>query len=592
MFDMALAIPTGGMPVGIASAQLDVDLAEELYRARLVALAGIDLWDLPFSVVDIETTGAVAGRDGITEIALVGVTAGRITRKWSTFVNPAQSIPPFITHLTGITDDMVAGAPSIGELLPTIVEFVGDSVMVGHNVRFDAHFIDRELCHHGFAPLSNVKLDTLALARRTIAEVPNYKLGTLTRELGIDVERHHRALADATATAELLIHCIKKFEDCAVFTLGMLLDHMRVRAVPKRRVYPRRLPDASQLPVWTAVLMNELDAVPTRPGVYTLRDAGDHIVYVGKSCNLRQRLRAYATAGKPVGAKMRALRAAVASFNYTVTGSELEALLMEAELVRMHNPPFNDRLRNFRQFGFIKVEPGRGGRLLTTTRLCEDGARYYGPYRSMPAARGAVAALQDALGLDGGDGGNGAVLPPGEREALLEEAVAFIEGRADEVLLTVARRRDEAAVRGKNELVMREEQRLDRLRRLRGRHTALEAAARLHAVVLAGSPNPSEEACFLFCGGRLAASDRLPRRLPDRMRAAELLAKMLAENFAPLDVPQCFVKQHEIDQLYIFASWYEERREGLYYALLPERRPVDGEAMRWAQLILDGEPVV
>ncbi len=592
MFDMALAISSSGVPVGIASTGLDADLVEEVRRVRLASLAGIDLWDLPFSVVDIETTGSVAGRDGITEIALVGVNQGHIARRWSTFINPAQPIPTFITQLTGITNEMVACAPPIGEMLPAIMEFVGDSVVVGHNVRFDAHFIDRELCRHGHAPLSNIKLDTLALARRTIAEVPNYKLGTLTRELGIDVERHHRALADATATAELLIHCIKKLEDNAVFTLGMLLDHLRVRSAPKRRPLVRRMSDASQLPVWTAVLRSELDAVPSKPGVYTLRDAGDQIVYVGKSRNLRQRLRAYATAGKPVGAKMRALRAAVASFNFTVTGSELEALLMEVELVRLHDPPFNDRLRNFQQFGFIKVESGPHGRLLTTTRLCQDGARYYGPYRSMAAARGAVAALQDALGLDCGEADTQVVLPPAEREALLEEAVAFIEGSADEVLLTVARRRDEAAARGKAELAAREEERLERLRRLRGRHSALEAAARLHAVVLAGAADPSEEACFLFCGGRLAARERLPRRLPDRTRATELLGKMLAESFAPADAPRCFVKQHEIDQLYIFAGWYEQRREGLYYAALPDRRPGDGEALRWAQLILDGQAVV
>jgi excinuclease UvrABC nuclease subunit len=211
-----------------------------------------------------------------------------------------------------------------------------------------------------------------------------------------------------------------------------------------------------------------------------------------------------------------------------------------------------------------------------------------------------VAALQDALGLDCGQGSEAAgvsglpetkILPPAQREALLEEAVAFIEGSADEVLLTVARRRDEAAVRGRSELVTREEDRLARLRRLRARHAALESAAKLHAVVLAGSCEPGEEACFVFCGGRLVAQARLPRRLPERARAADLLAKMIDESFAPHDAPRCYVKQHEIDQLYIFHAWYEKRREGLYFAALPDRRPLAGEAARWAQLILDGEGV-
>ncbi len=587
---MALAIPSSALAVAVTPRDLDADLTAAILNARVATLAGVDLWDLPFCVVDIETTGAVRGRDGITEIALVHVARGRITRQWQTLVNPLQPIPGFITHLTGITDEMVAGAPRVDEILPTVVEMVGDSVLVGHNVRFDAHFIESELIRHGLAPLSNIKLDTLALARRTIAEVPNYKLGTLTRELGIDVERHHRALADARATAELLIHCIKRFEDNAVFTLGTLLDHLRVRALPRRRCIAK-LPDASQLPVWTSILRSELDGVPTKPGVYTLRDAGSHIVYVGKSRNLRQRLRAYATAAKPAGSKMRALRAVVASFHYTVTGSELEALLMEAELVQVHDPPFNDRLRNFRQFGFIKIEPGPRGRLLTTTRLIADGARYYGPYRSMGAARAAAAALQDALGLDAGDRPDPSSVPPAMREALLFEAVAFIEGHADEVLLTVARRRDEAAARGKTELIAREEERLDRLRRLRSVHAALESAAGLNAVVFAPAPDPSEETCFLFCRGRLAGRQNLPRRLPDRARAASMLAKMLAEGFTPQDVSRCLVKQHEIDQLYIFSTWFEQRREGLYYASLPDRQPRDGESECWAASILDGGSV-
>src|SRR4029077_14899497 len=106
---------------------------------------------------------------------------------------------------------------------------------------------------------------------------------------------------------------------------------------------------ATQLAVWTSTLRDELGTVPSRPGVYLLKDAGDGVVYVGKSRNLRQRLRAYASGARPAGAKTRSLRGVVASFDYLVTGSEFEALLLEAELVRLHDPPFNDRLRNFRE---------------------------------------------------------------------------------------------------------------------------------------------------------------------------------------------------------------------------------------------------
>ena len=560
--------------------------------ASASAFEKVDLWSCPFAVVDLETTGSTAGRHAVTEIALVRVCEGRIERRWRSFVNPRQPIPPFISALTGITDQMVAGAPPIGRLLPNIVELVGDSILVGHNVRFDAGFIDHELRSHGFPALENPTIDTLVLARRTIAEVANYRLGTLTRELGIDVERHHRALADATATANLLVHCIRKLEDNGVFTYGSLREYLRFRATPRRRKNSgSALASAAQLPVWTSILLDELHGVPAKAGVYLLKDAGERIVYVGKSRNLRQRLRAYANASAPAGPKLRAMRGVVASFEYLVTGSEFEALLLEAQLVRQHDPVFNERLRNFHEFAFIKFEMGPHGRVLTTTRVVEDGARYFGPYRSMPGVRSAVAALQDALDLRGEDApaSDEPVVPPGHTEALLDDAIAFLEGAADDVLLVTARRRDEAVARGRSDVAAREDQRLERLRRLRERHANLEFAAGLNVVVLAPSVDLSVEECFVFCGGRLTARCALPRRLPLRSQAHEILARCLSERYRPSLAPRFLTRQDEMDQLAILAAWYRERREGLCYVELPAWDPAAHEAGAWAAAILDGE---
>ena len=560
--------------------------------ASAAAFEKVDLWSCPFAVVDLETTGSIAGRHAVTEVALVRVSEGRIERRWRSFVNPRQPIPPFISALTGITDEMVSGAPPIGRLLPNIVELIGDAILAGHNVRFDAGFIDHELRAHGFPALANPTVDTLTLARRTIAEVANYRLGTLTRELGIDVERHHRALADATATANLLVHCIRKLEDNGVFTYGALQEYLRLRAaVRRRRSSGCGAAPAAQLPVWTSILLDELHAAPSKPGVYLLKDAGDRVVYVGKSRNLRQRLRAYANAGVPAGRKLRALRGVVASFDYLVSGSEFEALLLEAHLVREHDPPFNDRLRNFREFAFIKFEMGHHGRVLTTTRVAEDGARYFGPYRSMAAVRAAVAALQDALGLRGEDAPakDEPALPPGRVEALLDEAIAFLEGAADDVLLVTARRRDEAVARGRADVAVREEQRLERLRHLRVRHAHLEFAAGLNVAILAPSADPAAEECFVFCGGRLATRCTLPRRLPQRLQAKELLALALRDRYRPSQAPHWLTRQEEIDQLAILTAWYQERREGLYYANLPASDPTPQQAEMWAEAILDGQ---
>ena len=567
------------------------ELGDALERQR--RLAATDLWSCPFAVVDIETTGSVPGHDGLTEIAVVGVEEGRIVRTWRSFVNPCAPIPAFISQLTGISDEMVADAPPVRDLLPAIVETIGDGILVGHNVRFDAGFIDFELRRHGLPPLSNPKVDTLALARRTIVEVANYKLGTLTRELGFDVERHHRALADARATAELLIHCIRRLEDSGVFTYGALLEFLRHRTARKRPA-ARRSASVTQLPVWTSILRDELATVPPKPGVYLLKDAGGRVVYVGKSRSLRQRLRTYASGAKPATAKVRALRGVVAGFDYLVTGSELEALLVEAELVRTHDPPFNERLRDFREFAFVKVEAGDYARLLTTTRLVADGARYYGPYRNAPSARCAVEALQDALGLRSGDApdGHGQAIPAAQHAALVDDAVAFIEGEADEVLLAVARRRDEAAARNRPDVSEREDRRLDRLRRLRRLADDLGAAVALNVIVLAPSIDVSQESCFLFCGGRLAARASLPRRLAERERARALLADLLGQHHRPQEASRAFVRQDEIDQLFILAAWHRERREGLSFVELPDRAPEDGEAARWAAAVLDGELTV
>src|SRR5580700_8068925 len=125
--------------LAVAVLEADAALAAEAVREK--ELAATDLWSCPFAVVDIETTGSVAGRDGVTEIAVVVVREGRIERSWRSFVNPCAPIPTFITQLTGISDEMVADAPPIRELLPGIVERIGERILVGHNVRFDAGFI-------------------------------------------------------------------------------------------------------------------------------------------------------------------------------------------------------------------------------------------------------------------------------------------------------------------------------------------------------------------------------------------------------------------------------------------------------------------
>ena len=166
---------------------------------------GTPLSDVTFCVIDLETTGGSAATCGITEIGAVKLRGGECLGTFQTLVNPGCAIPPQITVLTGITQSMVLPAPRIEAVLPSLLEFIGDAVIVGHNVRFDMSFVQAALERDERPRLRNQSLDTVALARRLVRdEVPNCKLGTLAERLRLDHRPSHRALDDALTTGDLL----------------------------------------------------------------------------------------------------------------------------------------------------------------------------------------------------------------------------------------------------------------------------------------------------------------------------------------------------------------------------------------------------
>ncbi|MBE7044181.1 MAG: PolC-type DNA polymerase III [Ruminococcaceae bacterium] len=164
-----------------------------------------------FVVFDIETTGLSNTKNNITEIGAVKVEQGEITERWSTFVNPCEPIPANIVELTGITDEMVADAPKIEEILGDFLEFCKGCVLVAHNARFDVGFIQKAADKHGFV-FENSYLDTLQLARCLYPEFPNHKLDTLSKHLKILLENHHRAVDDAKATADIFVKMLEELK--------------------------------------------------------------------------------------------------------------------------------------------------------------------------------------------------------------------------------------------------------------------------------------------------------------------------------------------------------------------------------------------
>ena len=174
--------------------------------------------DDAFVVFDIETTGLNPDKDRITEIGAVKVEGGKITGRFSTFVNPETPIPPHITKLTGITDDMVKDAPVIGEALEDFLQFSEGCVMVAHNAEFDISFIRHE-CRVRGKNTDFTVLDTLQLCRNLFPELGRYKLNIVAKHLGVTLENHHRAVDDSKATADILLVCFEKLREKGIQTL-------------------------------------------------------------------------------------------------------------------------------------------------------------------------------------------------------------------------------------------------------------------------------------------------------------------------------------------------------------------------------------
>ncbi|MBE3674471.1 DNA polymerase III subunit epsilon [Pseudoalteromonas paragorgicola KMM 3548] len=157
-----------------------------------------------YSVVDIETTGGLKGGNRITEIGIVKVRHGKVIDTWTSLVNPERHIPGFITSLTGISDSMVYNAPVFADIVKPLLDKLAGSIFVAHNVNFDYGFIKKE-CEVAGHFFKMPKMCTVVESRKAFKGLKSYSLGNLSAHFNLNLTSHHRALADATATAELLL---------------------------------------------------------------------------------------------------------------------------------------------------------------------------------------------------------------------------------------------------------------------------------------------------------------------------------------------------------------------------------------------------
>ena len=174
--------------------------------------------DTTYCVLDLETTGFSFRTEKITEVGIMKVKNGEVIDEFSCFVNPEKPIPQRVVEVTNITDDMVKDAETIDKVMPKILEFVGDSVLVAHNEDFDIGFLKYNAKNLGLS-LENTYLDTLRLAKDLFPDYKKYKLGKIAENLGIKVEVAHRALDDVDTTVKVLNVMLKMLKDKGVETL-------------------------------------------------------------------------------------------------------------------------------------------------------------------------------------------------------------------------------------------------------------------------------------------------------------------------------------------------------------------------------------
>ncbi len=339
---------------------------------------GVPLSEVTFCVVDLETTGGSPADDAITEIGAVKVRGGERLGSFRTLVNPQRPIPPYITHLTGIDDRLVSGEPAIEQVLPAFLEFFRGSVFVAHNAGFDFGFLNANCDVLDYPALPGPPLCTARLARRVVwPDVPNVRLATLANYFRTRTTPTHRALDDAEACAEVLHGLLDLGGRLGILTMGDLAEAVRARGRPN----------------FGKIAL--ADTLPHAPGVYLFKAGDGRVLYVGKANDLRSRVKSYFYGDERK--RIVDLLDEVRSVEGIRCGGELEALVVEARLIRRHEPKYNRRGKTWRRGAYLALDPREAWPRLKVVHTAkpDDGRLYLGPFGSAARARLAKEALEE-----------------------------------------------------------------------------------------------------------------------------------------------------------------------------------------------------
>jgi DNA polymerase-3 subunit epsilon len=593
-----------------------------------------------YIVLDTETTGLRPFKQRLIEVCALKIREGEIVDTFTTLLNPEKRLPGFITELTGITEEMVQHAPRFAAVADGLLRFIGERLVIGHNIRFDISFVNAELSRVGKPPLVNPRLDTLSLAVRLLPGLKKPNLERMAATLGVPITHRHRAEGDARLTAEALHRLLPLAKQAGLPTL----DAMQALSVPATAEPHGNASGVEAVGSGKAYLDRAwLRTVPHAPGIYRMLDEDGRVIYVGKAKNLHDRVSSYYSQHLGLTRKMDGLLEAVSRIEVEVVGSELEALLLESRMIHRHQPRYNRAMKNHALYPYIKIEVQKPWpRIRLARTLKEDGARYFGPFRSRSAAERTVNVLAEVLPLvtctrgfsNPKKWGNpcprlgmGKCLgpcvgqgDPAEYFTFIDDAIAFLEGRSDGIRNRLQAKLETAAER----LDFEDAARLrDALRTVTGVANVYQTLARQvetsHLVLALPSAEMGHTEALLIVHGRVAAQRRVKSGEPAAFVAEWLIAayRRAAEGTSPpsplphgergaelgneddtgtskrrkqgtplhcdgegLGVRFATIPQDDVDELHIIERWLHQHADEPGHFPLPDER--DSAAGWWA----------
>ncbi|MGY8626970.1 exonuclease domain-containing protein [Chromobacterium violaceum] len=344
------------------------------------------LFAQPCAIIDLETTGGNIARDRITEVGMVLIDGERVERL-SWLVNPGQPIPPFIENMTGISNEMVAGAPPFSAQADELLDRLQGRLLLAHNARFDYGFLKNEFRRHGLRFQARA-LCTVKLSRRLYPQHFKHSLDSLIARHGIDMPERHRALADAEA--------VYRFIRIAEAELGE--DRVAHEAA-------QLLAQPAELSSLPAELQQQIEDMPDSAGVYALFGADGRALYVGRAPNLYRKALGHFAERKP-GHKSHEVRIdePVARVEWRECLGEFGARLQELQWLGRLQPLHNPRARMMGEICTLQVQAGDDGYVRPMPVSARDidfsrTADLYGLFRHAREARKALAQIALAQGL-------------------------------------------------------------------------------------------------------------------------------------------------------------------------------------------------